>query len=74
MKKDNINFKFVIGNLSNNDPFTRVMLMKGNEVIETIYKTELNDILLAQMECLKALSNYANKKAEEYQKIIDIKE
>lgn len=74
MKKDNTNFKFVIGNLGNNDPFTRVMIMDGNKVIETIYKTETQDTLLAQMECLRALSDYASKKADEFEKVNNIKE
>jgi hypothetical protein len=68
MKKQDTSFKFVIGNLSDNDPFTRLMTMEGNNITEHIYKTETKDILLAQAECLRALSDYANKKADEFEK------
>ena len=72
MKKNNINFKFVIGSLSDNDPFIRLMLMEGNIVIENIFKTETENTLLSQVECLKALSDYANKLADEYENALNI--
>ena len=73
MKKNNVNFKFVIGNLSDNDPFIRLMQIEGNSVVQTIYKTETKDMLLANAECLRALADYTNKLAEEYENAANIK-
>lgn len=68
MKKDNVSLKFAIGKLHDNDPFTRLVIMEGNTIIQHIYKTETKNVLLANAECLKALADYANKKADEYEK------
>ena len=72
MKKDNVNFKFIIGNLSNNDPFIRLVQIEGNTIVQTIYKTQIKDTLLAHAECLKSLADYANKLAEEYENAVSI--
>lgn len=72
MKKDNTNFKFVIGRLSDNDPFTRLIKMDGNRTVEYIYKTETENVLQAQIECLRELSDYVNKIANEYEEAINI--
>lgn len=72
MKKSNTNFKFVIGSLSDNDPFTRLMIMEGNNITQNIYKTETKNLLLANAECLKELANYTNKMASEYENATNI--
>lgn len=72
MKKDNVSFKFAIGRLIDNDPFTRLVKMEGNTIVQHIYKTETKDVLLANAECLKSLADYANKKADEYEKAASV--
>lgn len=74
MKKQNTNFKFIIGNLSDNDPFLRLMQIEGNNIIQNIYKTETKNTLLANAECLRALADYANKIANEYETAANIAE
>ena len=68
VKKNNVSFKFVIGSLDDNDPFIRLVIMEGNNIVQHIYKTETKDVLLANAECLKSLADYANKQAKEYEK------
>ena len=72
MKKEDTNFKFVIGRLSYNDPYKRALLMDGNMIVQTIYKTDTKDTLLASVECLRALAKYADGIADEYVKAITI--
>lgn len=73
MKKGDTNFKFVIGSLSSNDLFTRLMTMEGNNITQNIYKTETKNPLLANAECLRELAYYANKMAFEYEDAVNIK-
>jgi hypothetical protein len=69
MKKQDTSFKFVVGKLSDNDPCTRLMIMEGNTIIERLYQTETSNRLLALAECLRALADYANNIAEEYERL-----
>lgn len=72
VKKNNVSFKFVIGSLDDNDPFIRLVIMEGNNIVQHIYKTETKDVLLANAECLKSLADYANKQAKEYEKAASV--